>query len=83
MEVEKQESQTIPIVDEKMTKELELVRSTVLHLEAELEKQKREHKEQLEKQKTNYEEKLSYVQTKFSQLQSQLTQEVKCKDQMT
>lgn len=81
--MEKQEPPVTPIVDEKMTKELELVRSTVLQLEAELEKQKREHKEKLEKQKGNFDEKLSHVQIKFSQLQSQLTQEVKCKDQMT
>ncbi|OXU27808.1 hypothetical protein TSAR_006198 [Trichomalopsis sarcophagae] len=76
-EAEKQESPVVPFVDEKMAKELELVRTTVLQLEAELEKQKQEHREQLEKQKAAYEEKVTHMQTKFTQMQSQLTQEVK------
>ena len=66
-----------------MAKELEIVRSTVLQLEGELEKQRKEYKEQLERQKTVFDDKISHVQTKYSQMQSQLSQEIKCKDQMT
>lgn len=55
-----------------MSKELELVRSTVLQLEEELEKQKKEHKVELEKQKE-----------KINKLQAQVAQEVKTKSQMT
>lgn len=73
----------VHIVDEKMAEELKLVRSTVLQLEAELDKQKQEHKEQLERQRMSLEDKIGQQQSKFSQMQSQLTQEVKSKDQMT
>lgn len=66
-----------------MAKELELVRSTVLQLEAELEKQKHEYEKKLEKQRVAYDEKVMQVQAKFGQMQSQLSQETKCKDQMT
>ncbi|XP_012220320.1 transforming acidic coiled-coil-containing protein 3 isoform X2 [Linepithema humile] len=55
-----------------MSKELELVRTTVLQLEDELEKQKKEHKAELEKQKE-----------KINKLQTQIAQEVKTKSQMT
>ncbi|KAJ8684407.1 hypothetical protein QAD02_020199 [Eretmocerus hayati] len=71
-EAEKEESSTVPLVDEKMAKELELVRSTMLQLEEDL----RVNQDQSEKQKLAYEEKMS-------QLQVKLTQEVKCKEQMT
>lgn len=82
-EPEKQGSPLIPVVDEKMAEELKLVRSTVLQLEAELEKQKQEHKAQLERQNLSFEDKILQQQSKFSQMQSQLTQEVKSNDQMT
>ncbi|XP_011496591.1 PREDICTED: probable myosin light chain kinase DDB_G0279831 [Ceratosolen solmsi marchali] len=80
--IEKQEP-LVPIVDEKMAKELEFVRSTVLQLEAEIEKQQQEYKDQLDRQKEVFEDKISLIQTKHNQMQAQLTQEVKCKDQMT
>lgn len=59
-----------------MTKELELVRSTVLQLEEELEKQKREHEAELERQKVAFQE-------KTNKLQAQMAQEVKTKTQLT
>ena len=73
----------MPVVDEKMAKELELVRASVIQLEEELEKVKRDHKDELEKMKKTYEEKVKSVQSECGQMQSQLNQEVKCKDQMT
>ncbi|KAL7306590.1 hypothetical protein TKK_0001278 [Trichogramma kaykai] len=82
-EPEKPETQTVPVVDEKMAKELELVRNTVIQLEEELGKLKREHNQDLEKQKKLYEEQVNAVEYKFGQMQSQLSQEVKSKDQMT
>lgn len=62
-----------------MVKELELVRSTVIQLETELEKQKKES----EKQNAAHEDKINSLQNKISQMQTQLSQEVKCKEQMT
>lgn len=59
-----------------MSKELELVKSTVLQLEEELEKQKKEHEAELERQKNSFQEKIN-------KLQAQLAQEVKSKSQMT
>lgn len=59
-----------------MSKELELVRTTVLQLEEELEKQKKEHKAELERQKAAFQEKMN-------KLQTQMAQEVKTKSQMT
>ncbi|XP_026667490.1 transforming acidic coiled-coil-containing protein 3 isoform X2 [Ceratina calcarata] len=62
-----------PIITEiNMSKELELVRTSVLHLEEQLEKSKKEYQAELEKQ-----------QEKISKLQGQLEQEVKSKSQMT
>jgi hypothetical protein len=59
-----------------MVKELELVRSTVLRLEEELEKQKKEHDVELNKQRSSFQEKIN-------RLQTQLAQEIKNKNQMT
>ena len=59
-----------------MSKELELVRSTVLHLEEKLEKQKKEYEAELEKQKNAFQEKIN-------KLQAQIAQEIKSKSQMT
>lgn len=59
-----------------MSKELELVRTTVLQLEEELEKQKKEYEAELEKQKNAFQE-------KFNKLQAQMAQEIKSKSQMT
>ena len=69
-----------------MTKDLELVRSTVLQLEKELEDQKRKHEEETKKlheevQKLRGELKKQREVNNKSQLQ--LTEEVKCKEQMT
>lgn len=55
-----------------MAKELELVRSTVLQLE-----------DQLEKLKIDNEEKQTSYQEKINQLQAQLAQEIKNKNQIT
>ncbi|XP_029038797.1 transforming acidic coiled-coil-containing protein 3 [Osmia bicornis bicornis] len=67
----------IPLItDINMSKELELVKSTVLQLEEELEKQKKEHEAELERQKNSFQEKIN-------KLQAQLAQEVKSKSQMT
>ncbi|XP_031838097.2 transforming acidic coiled-coil protein isoform X2 [Nomia melanderi] len=62
--------------DVNMSKELELVRATVLQLEEELEKQKKDHKAELERQKNAFQEKIN-------QLQTQMAQEVKSTSQMT
>ncbi|XP_033321244.2 transforming acidic coiled-coil protein isoform X1 [Megalopta genalis] len=59
-----------------MSKELELVRTTVLQLEEELEKQKKEHKTELERQKNSFQEEIN-------QLQAQIAQEIKSKSQIT
>lgn len=64
------------IADIDMSKELELVRVTVLQLEEQLEKQKKEYQAELEKQKVAYQEKMNKV-------QAQMAQEVKSKSQMT
>ncbi|XP_029170321.1 transforming acidic coiled-coil-containing protein 3 isoform X2 [Nylanderia fulva] len=64
------------IADIDMSKELEVVRTTVLQLEEELEKQKKDHEAELERQKTAFQEKIN-------KLQSQMAQEVKTKTQMT
>lgn len=59
-----------------MSKELELVRTTVLQLEEELEKRKKEYEAELEKQKNAFQEKIN-------KLQAQMAQEIKSKSQMT
>lgn len=59
-----------------MSKELELVRTTVLQLEEELEKQKKEQEAELERQKAAFQEKMN-------KLQTQMAQEIKTKTQMT
>lgn len=62
-----------------MSKELEIVRTTVLQLEEELEKQKKENKEheiELERQK-------AALQEKINKMQTQIAQEIKTKTQMT
>lgn len=63
-------------VDDTDVTELELVRTTVLQLEKELEKQKKEYETELDKQKTVYQEKIT-------KLQAQLSQEVENKNQLT
>lgn len=77
----------VSFVDEKMVKELELVRSSVLQLEEELDKQKQEHKKELEKQKQEYKQQLEKIkencEDKICNVQTKLTDEIKCKDQMT
>lgn len=66
-----------PLIDDiDMGKELELVRTTVLQLEEELEKQKKEHEAELERQKVIFQE-------KNNKLQAQMSQEIKIKNQMT
>ncbi|CAK9833833.1 Transforming acidic coiled-coil-containing protein 1 [Anthophora retusa] len=74
--VEKPETYTSLVADVNMCKELELVRATVLQLEEELEKQKKEYETELEKQKNAFQEKIN-------KLQTQIAQEVKSKSQMT
>ncbi|XP_053997386.1 uncharacterized protein LOC128886484 [Hylaeus anthracinus] len=66
-----------PLVNDiNMSKELELVRATVLQLEEELEKQKKEYEAELERQKNSFQEKIN-------KLQAQIAQEVKSKSEMT
>lgn len=77
--VEESKSDTSLIIDVNMSKELELVRTTVLQLEKELEKQKKEYEAELEKQKN---ENFSF-QEKINKLQTQIAQEIKSKSQMT
>lgn len=77
--VEESKSDTSLIIDINMSKELELVRTTVLQLEKELEKQKKEYEAELEKQKN---ENFSF-QEKINKLQAQIAQEIKSKSQMT
>ncbi|XP_012284854.1 uncharacterized protein LOC105702117 isoform X2 [Orussus abietinus] len=64
-----------PLIDSDMTKELELVRTTVLQLEDQLQKTK-QHVTEMEKQKAALEEKVN-------QLQTQLAQEIKNTKQMS
>ncbi|XP_012527640.1 transforming acidic coiled-coil-containing protein 2 isoform X2 [Monomorium pharaonis] len=65
-----------PLIDHiDMSKELELVRTTVLQLEEELEKQKKEHETELERQKAVFQEKVN-------KLQAQISQEIKTRTQM-
>ncbi|XP_057328054.1 uncharacterized protein LOC130669284 isoform X2 [Microplitis mediator] len=76
--VEKTVSSPVPVVDSAMAGELELVRSTVLQLEEQLEKQKHSYDKQLdEKDKKN-----KSLQDTINQLQKQLAQEIKNKDQI-
>ncbi|KAG8042398.1 hypothetical protein G9C98_005032 [Cotesia typhae] len=76
--VEKTES-PVPVVDSSMANELELVRSTVLQLEEQLEKQKQSYDKQLdEKDKKN-----KSLQEMVAQLQRQLTHEIQLKDEIT
>lgn len=74
--VEEPKSDAPLIVDIDMSKELEIVRTTVLQLEEELEKQKKEHEAELERQKAAFQEKINKMQT-------QIAQEIKTKTQMT
>ncbi|XP_033202334.2 transforming acidic coiled-coil protein isoform X1 [Bombus vancouverensis nearcticus] len=74
--VEESKSDTPLITDINMSKELELVRTTVLQLEEELEKRKKEYEAELEKQKNAFQEKIN-------KLQAQMAQEIKSKSQMT
>ncbi|XP_076173173.1 uncharacterized protein LOC143149550 isoform X2 [Ptiloglossa arizonensis] len=73
---EEPKSDTPLVNDINMSKELELVRATVLQLEEELEKQKKEYEAELERQKNSFQEKINKV-------QAQMAQEVKSKLQMT
>ncbi|XP_076238692.1 transforming acidic coiled-coil protein isoform X2 [Calliopsis andreniformis] len=66
--VEVSKPETPLITDVNMSKELELVRTTVLQLEEELEKQKKEYETELERQKSSFQEKIN-------KLQAQITQE--------
>lgn len=59
-----------------MVKELELVRATVLELEEELEKRKKDYEAELERHKNSFQEKIT-------KLQTQIAQEIKSKSQMT
>ncbi|XP_077265474.1 transforming acidic coiled-coil protein isoform X2 [Temnothorax americanus] len=73
-----------PLIDHiDMSKELELVRTTVLQLEEELEKQKKEHEAELERQKAEFERQKATFQEKINKLQAQMSQEIKTKTQMT
>ncbi|XP_011159814.1 kinesin-like protein KIF15 isoform X3 [Solenopsis invicta] len=73
VEEPKSDGQLIDHID--MSKELELVRTTVLQLEEELEKRKKEHEAELERQKAAFQEKMN-------KLQAQLSQEIKNRTQM-
>ncbi|XP_011864778.1 PREDICTED: myosin-4 isoform X2 [Vollenhovia emeryi] len=67
----------VPLIDHvDMSKELELVRTTVLQLEEKLEKQEKEKEAELERQKASFQEKIN-------KLQAQVSQEIKTKNQMT
>lgn len=73
--IEKPKSDAPLIADIDMSKELELVRTSVLQLEEELEKEKKEHAAELERQKVAFLEKIN-------KLQAQMAQEVKTKGQL-
>lgn len=70
--MEEVKPEIVPIIDETMAKELELVRSTVLQLDAQLEKERKEHEEELEKQRLSY-----------KKLKDELALEVQKKNEMT
>lgn len=65
-------SEAPPVVDETMAKELELVRATVLQLDSQLDKERKEHEEDLEKERT-----------KYRALELELAREVQKKNEMT
>ncbi|KAG7200281.1 hypothetical protein KM043_017748 [Ampulex compressa] len=73
--IEETKPDMAPTADINMSKELELVRATVLQLEEQLEKQKKEYDSELDRQKTAY-------QDKINKLQVQLAQEVESKLEM-
>ncbi|XP_015114621.1 transforming acidic coiled-coil-containing protein 3 isoform X2 [Diachasma alloeum] len=78
IEVVEKTPEPVPVVDLAMAKELELVRSTVLQLEEQLEKEKMERERErceAEKQRESFNETVS-------QLQRQLAQEIKNKNQI-
>ncbi|XP_071562260.1 transforming acidic coiled-coil-containing protein 3-like [Temnothorax nylanderi] len=66
-----------PLIDHiDMSKELELVRTTVLQLEEELEKQKKEHEAELERQKAEFKRQKAF-QEKINKLQAQMYDQLK------
>ncbi|XP_047349836.1 transforming acidic coiled-coil-containing protein 3-like [Vespa velutina] len=69
-------SDTKEVDDIDGTEKLELLRASVLQLEKELEKQKKEYESKVEKQKTASQEKIT-------KLQAQLNQEIENKNQLT
>ncbi|XP_034951795.1 progesterone-induced-blocking factor 1 isoform X2 [Chelonus insularis] len=71
---EKNTSNTVPVVDSAMAKELELVKATVLQLEEQLEKEKEENK--------NYQKQKEDLQETINQLQKQIAKEIKHKNQI-
>ena len=82
--VEKEDkTQTVPIINENMAKDLELVRSVVVQLEEENKKLKEKQNEQLGEQMFSFEEEKKELLNKISKLQTKLAEETKCKDQMT
>lgn len=69
-----------------MTKELELVRTTVLQLEEEIERQKINHdieKKKLQDDKIKAEQQNDSLHATISQLKKELSQEIKSKNQIT
>ncbi|KAK0159028.1 hypothetical protein PV328_009960 [Microctonus aethiopoides] len=75
---EKTTPEPIPIVDPVMAKELEIVRATVIQLEEQLEKQKLINDQQEKEHKVDREA----FQEAITQLQKQLNQEIKSKNQI-
>ncbi|KAK0162635.1 hypothetical protein PV327_006398 [Microctonus hyperodae] len=75
---EKTTPEPIPIVDPAMAKELEIVRATVIQLEEQLEKQKLKNDQQEKEHKVDREA----FQEAITQLQKQLNQEIKSKNQI-
>ncbi|XP_046483151.1 transforming acidic coiled-coil-containing protein 3 isoform X2 [Neodiprion pinetum] len=68
-----------PIVDETMTKELELVRSTVLQLDSQLEKERKER----EKERQEHELELEKQRSKYENLEKEMVHEMQKKKEMT
>ncbi|XP_033219841.1 enolase-phosphatase E1-like isoform X2 [Belonocnema kinseyi] len=77
---------TAPVVDEKMAKELELVRSLVVQLEEKLEKIEKDREEdtkKYQKEIKKQQEEYAKLEQKNSKLEAQIAQEIESKKQVT
>lgn len=85
-EAETPPQDSAPVVDEKMAKELELVRSLVVQLEEKLEKIEKDREEDTKKHQNEIkkqQEEYAKLEQKNSKLEVQIAQEIESKKQVT